>query len=174
MRELEIFSIFERPQDRACNVILLLQQHGRRQMARIGVDRVAEQQQLDQRDHDNHRKRDAVTLELDEFLDQHRPGAAPKAIGARPARFAHLHGHWKLSRDRTIRSMKTSSSDGSERFQWTAASWRKGTIAASSAAASRPDTCRLVPNGATMSTPGVFSSCWPNRAKVSRSVAVTS
>ena len=28
-------------------------------------------------------------------------------------------------------------------------------MVASSAAASRPETCRLVPNGATMSTPGL-------------------
>ena len=54
-----------------------------------------------------------------------------------------------------IRSMNTSSSEASTRLPGAApASSRYGAIAASSAARSRPETCRLVPNGATMSTPG--------------------
>src|SRR5215208_1064571 len=139
MRELEIFSVFERPQDRACNVILLLQQHGRRQMTRIGVDHVAEQQQLDQRDHDNHRKRDAIALELDELLDEHCPGSPPEPLGARPLWFGHPNSPWKLSRARVIWSMRTSSSEGSERFHLSEASCWSCAFAASRAAASRPD-----------------------------------
>src|SRR4029077_10623261 len=63
--------------------------------------------------------------------------------------------HWKLSFERFIRSMKTSSRDGAEDCQCHSPWLRHGAIAASSAALSRPETCREVPNGATMSTPAV-------------------
>src|SRR4029078_11253101 len=124
-----------------------------------------------ERDHDDHRERHAVALELDELLDQHRPSPAPEAptpeaaapeapeaglTRRTPAR--HVRGsrraHWKLSLALPMRSMKTSSSEGLERVQIRSARSRWGAIPASSAASSRPDTCRLVPNGATMSTPG--------------------
>src|SRR5258705_4904721 len=86
-------------------------------MSRRGVDGVAEQQQLHNRDHHDHRERDAVAAELDEFLDQHRIAAPPEAEG-RLAGAAILIGrlyctHWKLSFERVMRSMNTSSSDGS-------------------------------------------------------------
>src|SRR5256885_16920942 len=86
-------------------------------MARRGVDGIAEQQQLHDRDHHDHRERDTVAAELDEFLDQHRIAAPPEA----ESRLPHLpYGtnsfgltHWKLSFERFMRSMNTSSSDGS-------------------------------------------------------------
>ena len=106
----------QRREDRAAEIALFLQQHRGRQMARRGVDGVAEQQKLHQRDHDDHRERDAVALELDELLDQHRPGAAPEAAAALVAA-GHRDGHWKLSCAWPMRSMNTSSSDGSECFQ---------------------------------------------------------
>ncbi len=79
IRDLEVARVLERAQDRAAEIALLLQQHRGRQIARIGVDGVAEQQELHQRDHDDHRERDAVALELDELLDQHRDRATPEA-----------------------------------------------------------------------------------------------
>src|SRR6185312_16062369 len=112
-----------------------------------------------QRDHDDHRERHAVALELDELLDQHGPGLAPEA-GTRdaPGRIgrdkARGLGHWKLSRARPMRSMNTSSSEGCDGVQSRPARWN-GATAASSLALSRPETCRLLPNGATMSMPGV-------------------
>src|SRR3954447_11083026 len=68
-----------------------------------------------------------------------------------------------------MRSMKTSSSEGLERVQISFGRSRSGAIAASSAASSRPDTCRLVPNGATMSTPGR----WLNSSAKALAVART-
>src|SRR5437870_11450792 len=110
---------FESPEDRAAEIGLLLQQHRGGQMPRIGVDGVAEQQQLNERDHDDHGERNAVALELDELLDQHRPSPTPEVGGRASARRAHgtERGHWKLSLALPMRSMKTSSSEGSERVQ---------------------------------------------------------
>ncbi len=82
----EIFGILNRGENRAAEVALLLQQHSSRQMARIGVDGVAEQHELDERDHDDHGKGHAVALELDEFLHQHRRGLAQEAGTADAAR----------------------------------------------------------------------------------------
>ena len=86
MRDLEIARVLQRREDRAADVARLLQQHRGRQVARRGVDRVAEQDELHQRDHDDHRERDAVAAELDELLDQHRAGAARRSRAADRAR----------------------------------------------------------------------------------------
>src|SRR5262245_48385308 len=122
MGDVEIGGVLDRLEHRAAEIALLLQQHRRRQMARIGVDGVAEQQELHERDHDDHRERDAVALELDELLDQHRPSAPAKIAEATrraPARLAHDYrrAHWKLSLARPMRSMNTSSSEGLVRVQ---------------------------------------------------------
>src|SRR5689334_13210432 len=122
-------------------------------MPRVGVDGVTEQQKLDERNHHNHRERDAVPLELDEFLDQHRQRPAPEAAGRTRCGRYWQRRHCKRSWARPMRSMNTSSSDGSERVQASCGCARYGAMAASSAVASRAHTCRLVPNGATMSTP---------------------
>src|SRR6185295_17155156 len=86
-------------------------------MARRSVDGITEQQQLHHRDHHDHRERDAVAAKLDEFLDQHCV-AAPPETEVRLRNVAVLVGHlgcthWKLSFERFMRSMNTSSSDGS-------------------------------------------------------------
>src|SRR5262245_26484760 len=47
-------------------------------MARVGIDGVTKQQQLHERNHYDHGKRDTVALELDELLHQHGPRLAPK------------------------------------------------------------------------------------------------
>ena len=77
--EAEIGGVLQRLQDRAREIAVLLQQHRGRQVARRGVDGIAEQQQLHHRDHHDHRERHAVAPELDEFLDQHRIAAPPEA-----------------------------------------------------------------------------------------------
>src|SRR5262249_37736989 len=104
----------------------------------------------DQRDHDDHRERDAVAAKLDELLDQHRRGAAPEPVGLRPAGPVHR----KLSCALARRSMNTSSSEACACVKTRPDRSRYGAIAASRAAASRRDTCRLAPNGATMAIPG--------------------
>src|ERR1043166_2533097 len=111
MRDVKILGVLERMQDRAPDVALLLEKNRGRQVARIGVDRIAEQDELHQRDHDDHRKGHAVALELNELLEQHRPGSPPESsvCGA----FAHL----KLSCALARRSMNTSSSEALDRFQ---------------------------------------------------------
>src|SRR6185312_11625423 len=123
--------------------------------------------------------RHAVALELDELLDQHGVGLAPEAGAGNPPRRRGRHdargrglAHWKLSRARPIRSMNTSSSDGCDGFQSKPSLWN-GAMAASSLARSRPDTCRLVPNGATMSMPGVCASSSDSAASAWPSVPLT-
>jgi hypothetical protein len=84
--DLEIFGVLQRRQDGAGKIAVLLQQHGGRQVARIGVDGIAEQDELHQRDHDDHDEGDAVALELDELLHQHRPSLAQQSAAAETAR----------------------------------------------------------------------------------------
>src|SRR5262249_32220200 len=106
--DLEVARVLQRAENRAAEVALLLKQYGGRQIARIRVDGVAEQDELHQRDHDDHRERDAVALELDELLDQHRDGATPEAAdGTRLRSYwsIALHAHWKLSCALARRSM---------------------------------------------------------------------
>src|SRR5258708_12824758 len=116
--EMEIGGVFQRFEDRAREVAVLLQQYRGRQIARRGVDGVAEQQQLHHRDHHGHPARDAVALELDEFLDHHRKTAPPEAE-SRFADVASMIGllgddtHWKLSFERVISSRKTSATTAS-------------------------------------------------------------
>jgi hypothetical protein len=54
-------------------------------MPGVGVDGIAEQQQLNERQHDDHRERHTIALELDKFLHQDSPSSAQK-IAADPAR----------------------------------------------------------------------------------------
>ena len=94
-RDLEVRGVLERREDRAADVARLLQQHRGRQIARRGVDGVAEQHELHQRDHDDHGERDAVAPELDELLDQHGAGLAPEP-GAGRRRGACVGRHASL------------------------------------------------------------------------------
>src|SRR5262249_5100911 len=123
-------------------------------IARRRVDGVAEQHELKQRQRDHGRERDAVAPQLEKFLDDH--GADPAPESAAPGSGGGVH--CSLPPRRFISSMNTSSRLGAESVQVSAGSLRYGAIAASSAARSRPETCRLVPNGATMSTPGAWES----------------
>ena len=137
----------QRFQDRAAEVAVLLQQHCGRQVARRGVDGVAEQQELHHRDHHDHRERHAVAPELDELLDHHRIAAPPEAEPgladlAAWASAISCDAHWKLSFERVISSMNTSSSDGAVCCQCSRWFSRQGAMVASSAALSRPETCR--------------------------------
>src|SRR5262245_3278312 len=137
MRDLEIARVLKGAQDRAAEIALLLQQHRGRQVARVGVDGIAEQDELDERDHDDHRERDAVALELDELLDQHGDGATPEAADGvilHNRWNVTLHGHWKLSCALARRSMKTSSSEACDFAHTRSDRLRSGAIAASSAA----------------------------------------
>jgi len=79
VRDVEIFRVLDRLENRATDVALLLQEHRRGKMPRIGIDGITEQQQLHEWHHHDHRKRDAVSPQLDELLSQHRPGPTPNA-----------------------------------------------------------------------------------------------
>src|SRR5260221_244147 len=115
--EVELGGIYQRFEDRARKVVVILQHHRCGEVARRGVDVKAEQQQLHDRDHHYHRERHPVAPELDEFLDHHRKTAPPEAERRLPGVAAVVGyvdgGHWKLSFERVINSMNTSSSDGS-------------------------------------------------------------
>ena len=149
-RDLEVFGVLQRLEDRTADVARFLQQHRGRQAARLGVDGIAEQHELHQRDGDDGGEGDAVAAKLHELLADHGadppPEAAADEIGER--------AHDTLSLACAISPMNTSSSEASIGFHVSFGSSRWGAMAASSAARSRPDTCRLVPNGATLSTPG--------------------
>ena len=59
----------------------------RRQVVRIGIDREAEEEELDQRQADHHAEGDAVAPHLDELLVEHRAEAPEReARGSRPMR----------------------------------------------------------------------------------------
>ncbi len=70
-----------RREDRAADIAVLVHEHGGRQMARVGVDGVAEQQELHDGNEDHGRERDAVAPELDELLDEHGHRAHERAGG---------------------------------------------------------------------------------------------
>src|SRR5205085_1794689 len=75
-------------------------EHRGRQPLRVGVDGVAEEDQLQHRDADDHAEGQAVAPELDELLDD---DAGPAGPGKH---------HWTLSSALSIRWMNTSSSPG--------------------------------------------------------------
>jgi hypothetical protein len=106
--EVEIVGVLQRADDRAREDRVLLHQHRGRQVARLGVDRIAEQQELDDRQQQHQRIGDAVAGELLELLDHHRGDAACGRAGAI---------HAKLSSAWPISWMKTSSSVGSTSSQ---------------------------------------------------------
>jgi hypothetical protein len=101
--EVEVGAVADRAEQRAPLRAAVGEQHGRGQVLGVGVDRVAEQDELQQRDPDHHPEGHAVAEHLDELLDDHRAEAAGGEDLAR------AHGE-KLSLARSIRWMKTSSS----------------------------------------------------------------
>ena len=109
----EELRVLQRRQDGAPDVAQFLQQHGGRQIVRRGVDRVAEQNKLQQWNRNHRREGHAIAAQLQEFLEQHRADATPEPIRADSGERAH----WKLSLARPMRSMKTSSRDGDARSQ---------------------------------------------------------
>src|ERR1700674_4547497 len=154
--ELEIGGVIECGEYGASDVAVLVGKDCRRQMPWGGVDGKAKERELNDRDENHGAECETVAPQLQELLDEHRHRARERARQA-PHRNAT---HWKLSRDRDIRSMNTSSSEGAARAQSSSESERNFSTVASRAAASRPATCKLVPNGATISTPGVPTSFW--------------
>ena len=113
VRDPEVSRALDGGQDGTADVAGLLQQHRGRQIARRRIDRIAEQDELHDRNHHDHCKRNPVAAQLDELLHQHRPHAAPETGRADLVE----QTHWKLSFERFISSMNTSSSEGSERVQ---------------------------------------------------------
>ena len=80
----EIGGVLERAHDRAREGAIVGDYHGRRQCARIGVDGIAEQGQLNDGNADHHGEGQTVAQHLDEFLHQHGAEA-----GRREAPLAH-------------------------------------------------------------------------------------
>src|SRR5262249_30646211 len=147
VEEAEIGGVLQRLQHRAGEIAVLLDQHRARQIVRRGVDGVAEQHELYHRQHHDHREGHAIAPELDELLHQHRIGALPEAEAFPDlVRWERLidSAHWKLSFERPISSMKTSSSEGDDFCQCRPLLSRHGAMLASSAATSRPETCSEV------------------------------
>src|SRR6185369_8773263 len=148
--ELEIAARAHRGEVAARELALLGADDRGRQVLRLGVDRVAEEEELDDRDADDHPERDAVAPELQELLVDDSPPAVEREASHRGAPSA--------SAELAIRWMKTSSrpvSAGAIRLAVSAVARRSAT---STAAASPPVTCNADPNAATCSTPGSRSS----------------
>ena len=108
-------------QERAREGAVVLDEHGGRQMLGVGVDGVAEQQELEQRDEDHRRESDAVAAKLDQLLDEGRVDAPQRgARGARQRAGCAIVIRRSLRNcpsARLIRSMNTSSSVGSPGVQ---------------------------------------------------------
>jgi hypothetical protein len=68
----EIVGCLQGGDERAREFAVIGHDHRGRHVLRVGVDRVTEKRQLDDRDPDDHRECDAVARELEEFLDEHR------------------------------------------------------------------------------------------------------
>ncbi len=102
--EVEVGAVLERMEDRARLRPVVGEQHGGGQVARVGIDREAEEQHLDHRNAEHHREGEPVAAHLREFLHDHRP---KPPLGKWNAR---AHAGEKLSLDCSMRWMKTSSS----------------------------------------------------------------
>src|SRR5207244_2540690 len=118
-------------------------EHRGRQALRVGVDRVAEEDELQHRDADDHAEGQAVALELDELLDDDPDPARPRE--------AHCSSACTCS----IRWMKTSSSPAFDLRQRSSASSLNSAIARSSSASFSPVTCSVLPKAVTCATPAL-------------------
>ncbi len=114
--DLEIAGVDQGRQGRTRHRSLVLDQNRGRQVAGIVVDRIAEQQQLHDRHHQDHGVGQPVAGELDELLDQHGQDARAGKTSGGPAAIRRP-AHWKLSDDWLISRMNTSSSVGATSVQ---------------------------------------------------------
>src|SRR6185369_13226047 len=144
--EIEIAARLHRREVAARELALFGDDHRGRKMLRVGVDGVAEENELDDRHADDHAERDAVAPQLQELL-QHDP---PPAREREPP---HCLAP-KLSSERLMRWMNTSSSPLSARSTRQAVPAVARRSDASSTAASRPVTWSAEPKAAICSTPG--------------------
>src|SRR5439155_4389894 len=101
-REIEIGAVLHRVKDGASLRAGIGEQHRGGQMPRVGVDRVAEKRELDERDAEHHREREPVAPHLRELFHD---GAAQPLEGKFRMAF---HGA-KLSFASFMRWMNTSS-----------------------------------------------------------------
>jgi len=103
-RDPEIVGVFERREKRSREDRVVLREDGGRQVLRIGVDRIAEEQELHDRHAQHHREGELVAPHLDELLaDQRGEAMEVEAVS----------DHAKLSGACFIIRMNTSSSVGS-------------------------------------------------------------
>src|SRR5690606_27324998 len=163
MVEAVVVGHLQRRDDGAAVVVVAHRQQSRRKLLGVVVDRVAEEDELDQRHSQHHAEGQAVAAHLGEFLQEQRlePGEGEEGM-------ARCAAHSMLSFEAPMNWMNTSS-----RLVWpcsTVVSGRSpsGRTVSASASRSAPTTCSVVPNGATWSTPGLpcnsaasFSSCGP-------------
>ena len=104
--ELVVAAVLKRRKQSATFWAVIGHEDGRRQMFRIRIDRVAKENQLEQRNADHHRERQPIPAHLDEFLCQHR-------AESRDRKYAQFFHDEELSFDLSMRWMKTSSSPDS-------------------------------------------------------------
>ena len=112
MRDREILGILQCCENGAADVTRFLHQHRGREMFWGRVDGVAIERQLKHRHRNHGRERDAISPQLHDLLDDHRPDAKTRG-GSPVVRPAHC----ALPRAPVLSSMNTSSSDGVERIQ---------------------------------------------------------
>jgi len=95
MGEAHVAGVAERREDGARDLALVGRQHGGRQMMRVGVDGIAEQQELQDRHAEHHGEGQPVAAKLPHFLGDH--GREPPPEAAQP------HGQAPLRRDNVER-----------------------------------------------------------------------
>ena len=76
-RDVEIAAVAQTPDNRARKDAVVGGINRRRQVLRVGIDGVAEQDELNHRDADHHAERQPVAPHLDEFLHHDRPEPPP-------------------------------------------------------------------------------------------------
>ncbi len=103
LHEIEVSAVLHRVEQRSPVRAAIGEDHGGRQMPRVGVDGETEKHELDQRDAEHHREGQPVAPHLGELLHDD-PAQASEGKFRMP-----LHGA-KLSFEPSIRLMKTSSS----------------------------------------------------------------
>src|SRR5207237_1798390 len=153
--EVEVCAVLHRVKEGSSLRALVGQKHGGGQMSRVGINREAEQGQLNQWNAKHHGEGETVAPHLREFF---RNDAA-QALERKFVRSFHA-----ADLSCSIKLMKASSKLGGICCQ-SYGSCRNGAMARSSAAASLLLTCKELPKATACCTPGVLRSCSANFAR---------
>ena len=100
--DVEVAAVAQAPDNRAREDAVVGGINRRRQMLGVGIDGVAEQDELRQRDADHHAERQPVAPHLDEFLHHDRPKPPPVKCKAFHEKSSFAVGEWEHARPRAF------------------------------------------------------------------------